>query len=695
MLAESVLFSQVTLSWLIPTAVVLFGLVIYGFKDLLRFSLYRARAISSVCFAESIRRRVLWITPLAMLGVVVISQLQRPLDDGQDAIRQVIKTSLFATGLVVTVTAIILACTNLPKEIESRVIFTIVTKPTTRLEILVGKTLGFAKVSLAILLLMGVFTSIFVHARAWTLRRIIAQRIDAGLVEAASRRTYEYWRDEGLLTSRSFERPVQLEIFAKPPTDQETRRWFFGSSEGEILVPFRITPQQLVPAGGEQPGQAGAFLRLLIGYDRNAFGEKPNADLPIGIAAPTAPAAPPRQALVRVDILDQNLSGLVESKNVNGGQPVVLTDPTGMKEVYVQISPEGAPNLARSPVFYVNIVGLSAGTIYSVDTRSNREPAKNPVSLIIPPMNQSGQAAIHAPQDGAAGDGLPASPLFRSRGGLYGQQLRGGSADVAPVALYKFRGSEPPSRDQKTVSLEMKLGIERSADDVGDPDSNLTQLELTFLNKTSGKIAGPVNIFPENNRTTYFNVPREAVSGGNFDLYVRNLSVGHYTGMLESSVALVAGEQSFEFNLAKSLLILWMLSILVVVIAIFCSTFLSWPIAIMLTLMILLGHWAVEQLGGTLAPGMGNQVVTDLFGTGGSAATGRVVSSTVEAMTKMLNTLGTVLPDITQFSAIDDIERGISIDTSNLLNPLLVLALFGLPLLTLSYIFLRNKEVAP
>ena len=87
------------------------------------------------------------------VGAVIVTQLQKPID-AQDAVRQTVKFCLFATGLVVTVTAIILASTNLPKEIENRVIYTIVTKPTTRLEIVVGKVLGFARVSAAILLII-------------------------------------------------------------------------------------------------------------------------------------------------------------------------------------------------------------------------------------------------------------------------------------------------------------------------------------------------------------------------------------------------------------------------------------------------------------------------------------------------------------------------------------------------------------
>src|SRR5207302_1993481 len=99
----------------------------------------------------------------------------KPFDE-QDAIRQTTKFCLFATGLVVIVSTIILACTNLPREIENRVIYTVVTKPTTRLEIVLGKILGFARVSAAILIIMGLFTWGYLVLRASLLRSDIRER---------------------------------------------------------------------------------------------------------------------------------------------------------------------------------------------------------------------------------------------------------------------------------------------------------------------------------------------------------------------------------------------------------------------------------------------------------------------------------------------------------------------------------------
>src|SRR6267143_44920 len=85
------------LGWYAAGAIVLVGLLGLGFTDVRRFSLQRTWAISTVSVREAIRRRVLWITPLAIIGMIAVSQLQHPVDE-QDAIRQTIKFCIFASG---------------------------------------------------------------------------------------------------------------------------------------------------------------------------------------------------------------------------------------------------------------------------------------------------------------------------------------------------------------------------------------------------------------------------------------------------------------------------------------------------------------------------------------------------------------------------------------------------------------------
>ena len=94
-------------------------------------------------------------------------------------------------------------------------------------------------------------------------------------------------------------------------------------------------------------------------------------------------------------------------------------------------------------------------------------------------------------------------------------------------------------------------------------------------------------------------------------------------------MALVAADRNFVINLVKSLFILWLLALLVVIIAVFCSTFVSWPIAIVLTLVILLAHWGVEQLGGALDKGTAGRTTVSQFKISDPSSS-QVVAGTVE-----------------------------------------------------------------
>jgi hypothetical protein len=181
---------------------------------------------------------VLWLTPLVILGVLVVAQFQKPIDP-QDAVRQTTSYCLFATGLLVAIVTIILACTNLPQEIENRVIYTVATKPTTRLEIVIGKVMGFCRVSLWILLIMGIFSWSYLRFSDWRLRSQIKTQLDAGEVDQISRPTLEYYRDHGTLHARELVLPSKLSVYSHEPVKDEDR-WIPGSGEGEILLPFQL-----------------------------------------------------------------------------------------------------------------------------------------------------------------------------------------------------------------------------------------------------------------------------------------------------------------------------------------------------------------------------------------------------------------------------------------------------------------------
>ena len=656
------------LPWLVAGSIFVVGLLIYGFRDVLRLSIIRIWTISGVCFRDAIRRKVLWVTPLAMLGILVVTQLQHPIDE-QDAIRLTIKFCFFTTAIVVTVTSVILAATNLPREIENRVIFTIVTKPVTRLEIVLGKLLGFARVSAAILLIMGLFTWGYLHLRASFLQRAIATNLE--VVDSPSlRETLRHQQDEGLLVSRSIAQADGMQFYARPPNEKDPVTWMAGVSQ-QAIVPFQVQRDALKPASlaNALPGEGGLVLSFHMAWQKTAEADDPS--LPPLIAAPAAqrPIKPPT---VGVELLDRGGSLLMGAEELKANA-LTLADPAGKDTVSLVLDPQQAIKLGQNPQFVFQITGNDPHYIYGIPP--------DPIALMVPD-DANTLRDVH-------GTGRS---FVRGAPGRRGQQLFGPQNNVQPVAIFHFKRPGGIDASDGTVPIELRAGIENSGLDVETED--LTTVEIRVLDKTTGTLSDPIYISPENDRTAYAEVPAALTRAGDFDVLVRNLTVGHVVELAPDSVTAVAARDLFVVNLIKALAVLWLFSILVVAIALCWSTFLtSWAIAIVATLIILLGRWAVEQLGGTLAPGFGAQVANSWFPDNAQGA--NVISSGVDALSFALLLLASVLPDINAFAVTELIESGVTISLHQLIEPLLVLALFVLPLTSLSYVFLRNKEVAP
>jgi ABC-type transport system involved in multi-copper enzyme maturation permease subunit len=668
-------------SWIVAGLIILVGLFIIGFRDLLRFRLRRVWAIAGVCFDESLRRRILWITPLAILGVIIVSQLQKPTDE-QDAIRQITKFCLFATGLVVTLSTIILACSNLPREIENRVIYTVVTKPVTRLEIVLGKIVGFAWVSAAILLIMGVFTCGYLRVRALSMQHDISERLDSNTVEPLSRPALQHYVSAGLLNAKTLASPQTMAMFSRMPAEKDPRRYF--SSDNTVLVPFVLPYNTFVQeaASGQNDSGPPMTIRVRVGFDATTV-PKITKPTPSGFTGPSPLIASTRPTIsvnpeFSVLLMDQNqtsIPGIV----INGGKPVQLGSPDGT-QFDITVTNSYLAVLTKLPFIYVSLSGSTQNVQYWID--------QHPVELLVPVSDSLKPQAVEPTNP--TNPTTPPQFVFMGRQGLTGQQLKGDASSNPPVCIYSFRGAD--IRPGTPLPIELRVGIERGGDAPTAEDAP-TDLHLQVRNLTTGELVQATDLSPENDRPAYASLPATAVAGGNFDVIITCPTRDQWVNFTSTSLVIVQSQSLFELNLLKSLAIIWLLTVLVITIAIFTSTFLSWPIAVVLTIVILLGRWGVQEVGDAANAGLGRQFVTD-FGVR-DPVQAQTLSSTIEQLNKLLLLVSNVLPDINQFSPTDDIEQGVSISLDRLTDALAVVLGFGLPLTVLAYVSLKYKEVAP
>lgn len=635
--------------WLLPSLIVFGGLCVYGIRDLFRLSIGRIWAIGGVCFRDAIRRRVLWITPLAMLGIVVVSQLQKPIDE-YDAIRLTVKLCFFTTGIVVTIITIITAATNLPREIESRVVFTIVTKPVTRLEIVLGKLTGFARVTGTILLIMGLFSFGYLEARSWWLGRQIDATLQSPSIDGSTRNWLTHYQGSGLLVSQSVRQPNAMMQYARQPTSVDDR-WIQGSIQ-DAMVLFVVPPNSYDKAGG-------VALMVRIPFE------------PVDAKHP--PAAPPTITLQLIDPASGTV--IIPGDQLLGKSNIPLTDPTGKTPLVAQLPADRAAQFITLNHFAIQVQCNSPDFLYAFG------PNAVTVGVAETPTQINEIKPISV-------------PILRGSSGRSGQQLKGPEHGIQPLAVFQFRGTTIHSASGGQVPFELNAVIDHNG---VDSESGVpTAIEARVYDRPADKsktprLSPPVMVYPESRRTVFFTLPAEYCSNGDFDILIRNKTPGHTVSVSEGVLSLVSDRSSFAANLFKGLVVLWLFTILTAAVALCASTFLSWPIAVVLTVMVILGNWMVSNLD--LGSGLGAQIANEFFQNNSAVAT--TVNQSVESLTKALQFVAAFLPDIGPFGVTEQIERGVTISAAQFLAPVEVLALFGLPIVTLAYVFLRNKEVAP
>ncbi len=278
-----------------------------------------------------------------------------------------------------------------------------------------------------------------------------------------------------------------------------------------------------------------------------------------------------------------------------------------------------------------------------------------------------------------------------------------------------------------------KAGKKEEADSFREESARLHsppfQVEMTFTiyRTTKGRVGEPVlasievanpnprinqrpfsNIFPI--REYYTNkqlIPASYLIGSNgaLTIKVRCVSATQYLGMAESDLYILLDKGSFVVNFMKGLSGIWLQAMVLTAIGVFAGTFLSWPMALLMTIAFYVaGQMAFSffhdiQMQSLLGGGPFESLIrilthdnqmSDLTPT-----LAVIVAKTMDALTMpVLTRLAYIVPNFQALDVTNLVAEGFAVDARLMINNALLALAYALPFTIGGYFILKNREVA-
>ncbi len=194
-------------------------------------------------------------------------------------------------------------------------------------------------------------------------------------------------------------------------------------------------------------------------------------------------------------------------------------------------------------------------------------------------------------------------------------------------------------------------------------------------------------------------------SRGALAIDVQCVTPAQYLGMAENDLYVLAAEGPFWANFLRGLTGLWLQSLVLISIGLFAGTFLSWPVALLLTLAFYLaGQVAIgflQQYVGGLISGGGpfeslirllshNNQVSELDPT-----LGVVLAKTGDSIIMpILSRLSYLIPNLSALDTSNKVALGYAVDNGVLFGHLLMGLGYAVPFTIAAYLILKKREVA-
>ena len=517
----------------------------------------RLAGIALVTFRQGVRLRLWLLAPLA-LAVAVVTDLSSPrFDPVFDAIPAAVGTSMLIMTVLAVILAVFLATYPTPAEMDSRVAYTLMTKPVSRWEIVAGKVLGLTLLLAAMLAVVGVGVYAYVRIRAADIRSLAARRLEEArgrtqrpadlnplqaVAQGGPLATYRY---------RAASSGPDFDVhFAGEPPQAPGVLWVVGQSNmrlqwvlpqttlrgwttsGPAHVEVTLATHR-APGGDETPVKA--VLRLVA--RRSAA----KAAASTGERLTSAPAADGFE--LGKTILIQNIEMEVpESGTLR--VPLVRAQEGPLPEGTFVV-PEAEHFLLT--VFAVgakDLVGDTAGAVRLVGPGGQTVLLKKPPERV--PIYLGGRPALV---------GAPELPR--------------------QMAAFRFDDVPAGALGEGDTAVEIAYSL-----DAYSPATVQPAARATFTCPETGT-SRSFDFTPEGHHPTLLYLDRDFWHGGPLQVHLECLTPGDCMGLLPESVRLRLGGDPFAVHLAKGAFCVLLFGTILTATAVFVSTRISWFVSIL------------------------------------------------------------------------------------------------------------------
>lgn len=497
--------------------------------DLHHFSPWRVWTAARLAVGEALRLRVLAVILLGIVAVVLADLTTKRFDVVFDIAPSLIRITQLVIVIVGLIYAVFLSTYSLPRELTTRTIYALVTKPISRLEIILGKMLGLMILLAFVVFGLGLFCWGYIEWRGRGVRDLAAQRYaEWAAAEDPARRptdlppmalkTIADRGPLGAVTFRSPDEPLAI-ISARPPTVplDPAVSWLSGYVTHRAHWGFENLPPDAVDAG-----RVRVVLNLRLPGD---LPDNPRPPVRVRILTEHARAREPWEATIPLPT-----DGRIELPVP--GKPNADAPPYAGQRIWVSICGNGSPPL-----------GVADDTC----------------TIVLP----DGRSLV-------ARSGLKLST--ESQRGRY--RIGGADSLGLLVARTRFRDVPPAQVAPAGAVLHVALAVPRL---FNVPDD--ARAKAILINEDTGR-RHEVTFRPQKRTHTLVPVPRDLFAGGTLAVYITS---DIEIGVSNESLTLQLNTQPFVLNWLKNLLAMWLSFCVLGAIGLCFSTVAGWHVASLAT----------------------------------------------------------------------------------------------------------------